>query len=217
MIFMGRKKLIKTDQGSYHIWARANNKDSFPLSSSRCWGIFNYYLNELVLRYGVKIHAFVLMSNHFHMVISTPNANLDQCMRYFMTQTSKGMSMASDRINHVYGGPYGWTLIESPITYAVMIKYVYRNPVKANICNKVELYPWSTLTNKNIKYILEPKPEFDEMVPKEEGEQLSWLNQNTKSELESEIWSCVKSNGHFKNLKNKNRYAIDIKEYITRI
>ncbi len=213
---MGRKKLIRTNSGSYHIWARANNKESFPIPIHQCWGIYDHYLNELTKRYRAQIHAFVLMKNHFHLVLSTPDENIDQCMRYFMTQTSKGIGMASGRINHVYGGQYGWTLIECASVYAVIIKYVYRNPIKAKICERVEFYPWSTLTNQTRKHPLVSKPEFQFWIPKDFREFIGWLNEDSFPEFESELWTSIKRNGTFKIPKDRGRNMLDLDKYIMR-
>ena len=211
---MARKKIIRSEVHPYHIWARANNKETFPLPIDQCWSIFNYYLNEITIRYGVEIHSFVLMKNHFHAVITTPNGNLDSVMRYFMTQTSKGIGMASERINHVYGGPYGWTIATTPAVYAILFKYVYRNPVKAKITSKVEEYVWSSFVNKNFRYNLTNKGGYDIHIPNDKSELIEWLNEPSSSELEAEIGRSLKKNGEFKSPKDSNNNLMNLEEYI---
>lgn len=213
---MARKKIIRSTSDAYHIYARSNNKEAFPLPTHQCWGIFNFYLDELIKRYDFEVHAFVLMNNHFHAIVSTPRGNIDEGMRYFMTQTSKGMGLASERINHVYGGPYGWTLINSPTVYAVMLKYVYRNPIKAKLVTNVEQYFWSTFKSGNYKFEVTPNANFEGMLPKNKNDLRDWLNQPTPPELESNIKECFSRNGEFKIGKNKSRYKLDLEKYLER-
>jgi putative transposase len=49
------------------------------------------------------------------------------------------------RTGHVFGGPYHWSLIQSSRYFGHALKYVYRNPVKAGLCERVEQYPYSSL------------------------------------------------------------------------
>ncbi|MES2769416.1 MAG: transposase [Bdellovibrionota bacterium] len=212
---MARKKIIKSDVHAYHVWARANNKDSFPLPIADCWNIFNHYLNEITIRYDIKIHSFVLMNNHFHALISTPNSNLDKAMGYFMTQTSKGIGLASERINHVYGGPYGWTIADRTDVYAILYKYLYRNPVKAGITKNVLDYKWSTLTNVNFKYRLEKKVSHEQHIPETSKELIAWLNQPSPAELEEKIGKSLKKNGNFKFPKDSKDFLINLDPYLT--
>jgi len=96
-------------------------------------------------KYGAEIHTFVLMSNHFHLILSTPKQNLDSVMRWFLAESTRAMLRRSARLNHVYGSRYHWTVLDSAWSLAYVFKYVYRNPVRGGICNQVQEYPFSTL------------------------------------------------------------------------
>jgi len=148
---MPRKHLFRTNEYPYHISARSNNKDWFQIPMDQCWEIFAEVIAETANRYNFKTHLFVLMDNHFHWILSTPDANLDEGMQYFMTQTSWRIARASNRINKIYGARYKPTLILTTAHYANAHRYVYLNPVKAKICKSPYDYPWSTLTNKSIE------------------------------------------------------------------
>jgi hypothetical protein len=86
------------------------------------------------------------MNNHFHLIVSTPQGNLDEIMNYFMRETSRYISAECGRINQIYGGPYYWSLIKSHHYYLHAYKYVYRNPVEAGLSSRVEEYKFSTLS-----------------------------------------------------------------------
>lgn len=179
---MPRKKIYRTTDFPYHVSARCTNKEWFALPLPKVWEIFSIYLYFITLAYGVRIHAFVLMSNHFHMLISTPNGNIDEAMNYLQREVSRRLGEETDRINQIFGGPYHWTLIKNNIYYHHAYKYVYRNPVKAGICKRVEDYRYSTLRGllgKDRMMI----PAFDNLgLIQNPYKQLAWLNEDYSEE-----------------------------------
>jgi len=109
------------------------------------WGIFAEEITETSKKYNLGVHSFVLMSNHFHMIASTPDANISQCMHRLMTKTSKRLTRAGNRINETFAGRHYKCILQHPNYYLNAYKYNYRNPVAAGICSAVEDYPYSTL------------------------------------------------------------------------
>jgi putative transposase len=93
------------------------------------WELFSDYLYFINKNFGIRIHSFVLMPNHFHMIARDPELNLSSAMNYFMRETSKLMASESRTINRVWGAPFHSSLIDSPLYYLHAYKYVYRNPV----------------------------------------------------------------------------------------
>ncbi len=160
----------------YHVGARCINKEWFSSPTDVVWNIFGDQLYLTEKAFNLKIHSFVLMSNHFHMLITTPNANLDQAMNYLLREVSKAINRENGNINQVFGGPYHWSVIKSRIYYEFAYKYVYRNPVEARICSRVESYPYSTLRGLMGLDRL-PFPAFDNMnLISNPAQRLSWLN-----------------------------------------
>jgi len=201
---MARKQIIRIDDIPYHITARTNNKEFFPLPMTTCWRLYCYYLKKTVLKYSLHLHGFVLMGNHFHLICSTTQKNIDQAMGYFLTNTSKGISFAVERTNHLYGGPYKWKLLETPRAYTAMLKYLYRNPIRANLCLNVEDYSWSSLQKKIGIPIIQPQI-FENEVP-EGKEFLKWLNEPTQRDFELEIKKSLKRNGCWKSPRSNGGY-----------
>jgi len=62
-----------------------------------------------------------------------------------MTEVSRSITRQSSRINQTFGGPYFAGLIDTDTHCRHVYKYIYRNPVMANLADKVEVYPYSTL------------------------------------------------------------------------
>ena len=110
---MPRRPLIETEQFPYHVTSRSNNKEWFYLPLKECWEIFCNQLVETSSKYNVNIYAFTLMSNHFHLILSTPQANLGEVMRHFLTGVSKAIQFKAKRINHIFGSRYKWSLLQN--------------------------------------------------------------------------------------------------------
>ncbi|WII70731.1 transposase [Bdellovibrio sp. 22V] len=143
--FMGRKNFINHTEFPYHLYARCINRDWFSNDMDKMWELMTRNLYFMHLAFNVRIHAFVMMSNHFHLIAATPDGNLSQAMQYFMRETSREITFQAKRINQTYGSRFHRSLIASPLYYLHAYKYLYRNPVAAGICKRVEDYPYSTL------------------------------------------------------------------------
>lgn len=180
---MPRKKYFPSDQYPYHVTCRSPNKEWFPLPMDQVWEIFSIYLYFVTMAYGIRIHAFVLMSNHFHLLVSTPQANLSEAMNYLLREVSKAISQKAGRINQVFGGPYHWSMIKSRKQYEIVYKYVYRNPIEAGLSKSVGKYPYTTIT-RVLGYEKMEFPVFDNTTLIQNPQhQLEWLNTPYSDEL----------------------------------
>jgi len=142
---MPRKKLIRSDQFPYHVTSRSNNKEWFYIPIECVWSYCNTLLNEGKIKFNVQIDAFVLMRNHYHLCIRTPESNIDLFMRYFNKNLAQNIARHAKRINRIFGGPYKWSLITKEAYYLNVIRYIYQNPLRANIVDFCEQYPYSDL------------------------------------------------------------------------
>lgn len=221
---MPRPHLIRTDEFPYHVTARTNNKEWFYVTIRECWDIFSEHLKKISSKYEAKIISFVLMSNHFHMLLRTPNLNLDDIMRDLLRDVSKEVGLRSNRINHLFGGKYHRCLINSDIYFAHAYKYLLRNPVEAKIVQKVEDYEFSTLRkfvkNGSLSFTCVDLEEFpNEYIPVETCERIDWLNEPylkghknlVRNALRKNTFQFSKGNDHKKevdSLLNPKRYAV---------
>jgi putative transposase len=179
---MPRKKYLPTDQFYDHVTARCLNKEWFKVPIEEVWDIFCDYLFLTKCGFNLEIYSFVLMNNHFHLIVRTPDANLSQAMNYFMRETSKTITLLAGRINQTYGGPYCWSIIKNDIYFKHAYKYVYRNPVEAGLVRNVEDYRFSTIfsklgQSKNHIPLVEDKILFSCVESS-----LAWLNKSYPSE-----------------------------------
>ncbi len=142
---MARKPFLCNPINPYSLSARSHDKRWFPIPIEETWEIMSRYLFYLHHVFDVKIHSFVLMSNHFHLIASFPQANLSHAMQYFMRETSRQISSGAGQINQIYGNRCYRSQLSSPHYFMNAYKYIYQNPVAAHICDKVEDYNYSTL------------------------------------------------------------------------
>ena len=178
---MPRKPLLRTNIYPYHVFARSNNKEFFDAPLPLVWNIMCEKLQKVTDDYNANIQAFVLMRNHIHMLIRTPDFNIDKIMNYWMRESSKGIAKNVSRINHIFGGPYKWCLIEKPLYLAHAYRYIYQNPISARISPNVQSYPFSTAQFIASPYIAPFKIYDQEMhrrpiIPDNINNRLTWLN-----------------------------------------
>jgi putative transposase len=142
---MSYRPFVNSDRNPYHITARCINRDWFSQDLALVWEIMENYLYFACKAYALHVHAFVLMKNHYHLLVSSPLANLSSAMQFFQAQVSREMVKSADRINHIWAHRFKRSEISSYHYFMNCYKYVYRNPVEASIVEKVEQYPYSTL------------------------------------------------------------------------
>lgn len=150
----------------------------------------------------MRIHSFVLMNNHFHLIASFPKGNMSEATKYFMRETSRRIGEAAGRINHTYGSNIHPTMIKSAIQFANAYKYVYRNPVTAKIVEHVEDYPYSTLHGLlGQAPIAIPIEEDTILFDSDPAEVLRWLNTPATEKNMDAIRKALK-HGEFKLAKD---------------
>lgn len=179
---MPRKPVERSNVNFYHVTARSNNRESFFLPILNTWDIMTKKLAELQSKHGIKIAAFVLMNNHFHLLLLTPKEDIDRIMYFFMKEITIEIQKCTGRINKIFGGRYKGSMIDSYGYLVNVYKYIYRNPVEVGISERAERYPYSTLFSQNQEYARVPF-KVDKIFPPhafdayEELDELKWINQ----------------------------------------
>lgn len=182
---MPRKPLIRCSRFPYHVVTRAHNREWFPLNLQKVWEICLDSLELANSKHPIELINFVLMNNHYHMMLKTPGENLDQFMYELNKNISLRLRKETKQINQVFGGRYKWCLIQSSKYLINCYRYVYQNPLRAGVVNKCENYPYSTLPylkDNNKKF---PLQIYDHFGFKDEFG-LHWINEEVKeSETEA--------------------------------
>lgn len=169
---MPRKPTVRSNHHYYHVTARSNNKENFFLDIHEVWRIMILNLKSLQKEHKIKIGAFVLMHNHFHLLVRTPEEDIDRVMYFLMKKTTLTIQKKSGRINKIFGGRYKGCIIEHHNYLMNVYKYIYRNPVAAGITVNSQDYEFSTLHSHNS---LELEPILGRI-------DLNWLNESFKTQ-----------------------------------
>ncbi|MBF0363771.1 MAG: transposase [Oligoflexia bacterium] len=142
---MPRRNLIRTSNYPYHITIRCNNREWFDLPLADVWEICIRNIVKSNKKHPVNIYGFVLMSNHYHLLIDTPNNNIDEFMFELNRNISHDLRILSGRINRIFGDRYKWCIIKDKKHFINVLRYVYRNPKRYDVVKKCEDYIFSSL------------------------------------------------------------------------
>jgi putative transposase len=148
------------------------------------------------------------MSNHFHQLLSTPATPIDEVMRELLSACTRIIHVRTGRSGHLFGRRYYWSLIKDPLYYAHALKYVYRNPVKAGLSERVEEYPFSTFPglvgSVRLPVAIHAAPAgLDSLVPDSYDALEKWLNRAHRAEEAAAIHLALRRK-EFKLPVNRN-------------
>jgi len=140
---MARPLRIAYPGAFYHVTSRGNEqKDVFKSRKDR--EKFLEYLASATQRYGAVIHAYCLMSNHYHLLLETPAGNLSQIMQHINSAYTTYFNIKRKRAGHLFQGRYKAILVEADEYATELTRYIHLNPVRAKMVARPEDYPWSS-------------------------------------------------------------------------
>jgi putative transposase len=84
------------------------------------------------------------MTNHYHILIETPEPNLSQGMRQLNGVYTQRFNRAHARVGHVFQGRYKAILVERDSYLLELARYVVLNPLRARMVKRLEAWPWSS-------------------------------------------------------------------------
>ncbi|TET71763.1 MAG: transposase [Candidatus Aminicenantes bacterium] len=129
---MARPLRIQYEGAFYHITARGNEKkDIFTNDADR--NKFIEILESVAEKYRWIVHAYCLMSNHYHLVVETPLKNLSAGMRQLNGVYTQSFNKKHGRIGHLFQGRFKAYLIEKENYLLEACRYIVLNPVRAGI------------------------------------------------------------------------------------
>ena len=157
---MGREPRAEFAGATYHITCRGNNKRLIYLDD-RDREVFLWHFRSSILRFGWRCHTYVLMNNHYHAIIETPEPNLAVGMCRLNGTYARLFNNRYGRRDHLFGGRYRPTLIETDEHFLEACRYVVLNPVRAELCEAPEEWRWSSF---HVLAGLEPVPHWLEVA-----------------------------------------------------
>ena len=147
---MARALRILFPGAHYHVTCRGNDRKAIFSDDSDREALLEKLRGSLAI-YQVELHAYVLMSNHFHLMVSTPRGNLSEFMRHFNVSYTSVYNRRHNRVGHLYQGRYKAILIDQDSYLLELSRYVHLNPVRIRQrkpiqeqIRELEKYRWSS-------------------------------------------------------------------------
>ena len=140
---MARPLRLSFEDAVYHITARGNRKDPV-FYSDRDRNVFLDKMNETFDKYSFICYAYCLMSNHYHLFIKTPFANLSEGMHYLNSSYANWLRTKYKLVGAIFQGRYKSILVDEDNYALILSAYIHLNPLRADIVNQLKEYPWSS-------------------------------------------------------------------------
>jgi len=140
---MARQARIEYPGAVHHVRSRGNNRQAIFLDDGDRTH-FLVLLAEAVRHYGWLVTAWVLMTNHFHLVLQTPEPNLSRGMKWLLGSYVAWFNKRHGRTGHLFGDRFHSDLIEEDSYLTRAVRYIVLNPVRAKMVERPEDYCWSS-------------------------------------------------------------------------
>jgi putative transposase len=126
---MARALRIQCPGGRCHVAARGNERrEIFRDDTDRFH--FLELPSELGQRFGVRVHAYVLMENHYHLLLETPEPNLSRAMQWCNVSYSVWFNLPHRRSGHLPQGRFGAELVQEDAGWQAVARYVHLNSIR---------------------------------------------------------------------------------------
>jgi len=128
---MARALRIQYPGAFYHVTCRGNEqRDIYQDREDK--RIFKSKLKVSQEIYSVEVLGYVLMNNHFHLLIHTPQGNLSEFMRHFNISYTSAYNRRHKRCGHLYQGRYKAFLIDADNYLLAVSRYIHLNPIRTD-------------------------------------------------------------------------------------
>ena len=105
---------------------------------------FLQIVRESAERWNVKVAAYCLLPNHYHLLLQTPEGNLARCMRHINGVYTQRFNRAHLQDGQLFRGRYKAVLVEDDSHLLEVLRYIHRNPLAAGLVRQLDEYPWSS-------------------------------------------------------------------------
>jgi len=217
---MSRPLRIQYPDAWYHVMNRGRRGEKI-FETNEDYLSFIDLLEELDEVFNVRVAAYCLMFNHYHLLFQTPDANLSRSMRHLNGVYTQRYNKRHSCDGQLFRGRYKSIVVESDSYVLELVRYIHRNPLESGLVDNLQKYQWCThkiyLSNSKkwnwlhkdyiLKLFSKSKPEsirlYKQFVLKETPEEINQIfgRKNLPSVLGSKSFiNCIKDK--FFNLNN---------------
>ncbi|OGG67006.1 hypothetical protein A3C21_04260 [Candidatus Kaiserbacteria bacterium RIFCSPHIGHO2_02_FULL_59_21] len=188
-------RALRVDVGDevYHVINRANGRFKI-FEEDWMYQDFEYLLNEMKEEYEMRILAYVLMPNHWHLLLyPRKDGDLSETMRWLGTAHTRRYHAQTETIGggHLYQGRYKSFIVQTDTHLLTVLKYIERNPVRARFVRSAEHWKWGSAYRrikgtKKMRLLLADSPVS---LPRDYA---LWVNQAEPTEEVAEIRESIR-------------------------
>lgn len=198
---MTRKLRTWYPGATYHIMHRGIRRTEI-YSGDEDYQMFLVYLREEAERHKCGIHAYCLMTNHFHLLLETEEVEIWKLMKNLSHKYAQYYNSRYNYRGHLFESRYISCLIEDDAYFLQTSRYIHLNPVKAHMVRKPGDYRWSsframvgmekdriTTRDKTLRYFKDPAQDRYRHFVEEQGAKYAVTEQEIHWKIErEEIW-----------------------------
>ena len=140
---MARPLRIEFSGALYHVTSRGDRREPIFEDDEDRRAFFNV-LAEVVDKFNWLCHAYCLMTNHYHLVVETPDGNLSKGMRQLNGMYTQASNRRHKRTGHLFQGRFKGILVDKESYLLELSRYVVLNPVRAGMVKHPGEYEWSS-------------------------------------------------------------------------
>jgi len=140
---MSRPLRIEYPDAWYHVMNRGRRGENV-FTGSDDYEAFIALLQDASEMFNIRVSAFCLMSNHYHILVQTPGGNLSRAMRHINGVYTQRYNRKRKTDGQLFRGRFKSVLVQEDSHLLELLRYIHRNPVRAYICNAVGDYLWSS-------------------------------------------------------------------------
>lgn len=186
---MSRPLRIEYPGAWYHVMNRGRRSEEIFFDKED-YVAFCELLKESIEIWNIRVSAYCLMTNHYHLLIQTPEGNLSRCMRHINGVYTQRFNKRHHVDGSLFRGRYKAMLVEDSPYLLQLVKYIHRNPLRAGLVKNVDEYKWSShkgysTTEKKWKWM--HKASILSMLTEDKKQCSDVYKQFVKSENEEEI------------------------------
>jgi len=140
---MSRPLRIEYPGAWYHVMNRGRRREEIFLSRHD-YEAFIQVLQETSEAWNLKISAYCLMPNHYHLLVHTPDGNISRCMRHVNGVYTQRFNRYHGKDGQLFRGRYKAVLVDADSYLLEVMRYIYRNPLQAGLTDTLNDFEWSS-------------------------------------------------------------------------
>ncbi len=139
---MSRPLRIEYPGAWYHVMNRGRRRENIFLDRAD-YESFIKVLQETSEGWNLKIAAYCLMSNHYHLLVQTPDGNISRSMRHINGVYTQRFNRCHSKDGQLFRGRFRAVLVDGDSHLLEVLRYIHRNPLRAGLAKGLD-YPWSS-------------------------------------------------------------------------